>query len=91
MLPKWIPGDENPISKAIDIAYNEETIGEYHAGMKTMHDKKRVIGFTRILSSDKFQKTKSHRNFRAWLSQNKVWVRPTTLSSSKHIKIGWLL
>ena len=28
LLTKWIPGDENPISKAIDIAYNEDTISE---------------------------------------------------------------
>ena len=70
LLTKWIPGNENPISKAIDIAYDEDTIGEYFSGMKTLHDKKRVIGFTRILSCDKFQKTKNHAKFRAWLSQN---------------------
>ena len=34
LLTKWILGDENPISKAIDIAYDEDTIGEYYAGMK---------------------------------------------------------
>ena len=90
-MTKRIPGSENPISKAVGIAYNEETIREYYAGMKTLHNKNRVVGFTRILSGDKFQRTKSNRNFRAWLSQNKVWVRLTTLSSSKHIKIGWLL
>ena len=59
--------------------------------MKTLHDKRKIIGFTRILSSYKFHKTKNHPNFRAWLTQNKVWVRPTTLSLSKHVKIGWLL
>ena len=36
---KWILGDENLISMAIDIAYNEEIIGEYYAGMKILHDK----------------------------------------------------
>ena len=40
LLTKWIPGEENPISKAIDIAYNEDTISEYYSGMKTLHDKK---------------------------------------------------
>ena len=40
LLTKWIPGDENPISKAIDIAYNEDTISEYYLGMKKLHDKK---------------------------------------------------
>ena len=93
LLTKWIPGDKNPISKAIDIAYADDNsvLNEYYAGMKTLHDKKRIIGFTRILSSDKFYKTKNQPNFRAWLAQNMVWVRPTTLSSSKHVKIGWLL
>ena len=54
LLTKWTPGDENPISKAIDIVYSEESIGEYYFGMKTLHDKRRIIGFTRILSSEKF-------------------------------------
>ena len=59
--------------------------------MKTLHDKKRIIGFTGIVSSNEFHKTKNHPSFRAWLTQNKVWVRPTSLSSSKHVKIGWIL
>ena len=67
LLTKRIPGDKNPISKAIYIAYNKETRGDYYSGMKTLHDKKRVVGLTRILSGDEIQKTKSHRNFRAWL------------------------
>ena len=91
LLTKWIPGNENPIAKAIDIAYDEDTISEYYSGMKTLHDKRRIVGFTRILSNDKFFKTKNHSDFRSWLTRNNVWVRPTTLSSSKHVKIGWLL
>ena len=61
LLTKWTLGDENPITKAIYIAYSKETIWEYYAGMKTLHDKKRMIGFTRILSNDKFQKMKNHK------------------------------
>ena len=91
LLEKWIPGEENPISKAIDIAYTEEVISEYYSGMKTLHDKRRIIGFTRILSNEQFSKTKNHLRFRDWLVRNKVWVRPTTLSSSKHVNVGWLL
>ena len=92
-LTKWIPGNANPISKAIDIAYTDDSsvLDTYYAGMKTLHDKKKIIGFTRIISSNKFHKTKNHPSFRAWLTQNKVWVRPTTLPSSKHVEIGWLL
>ena len=40
LLTKRIPGDKNPISKAIYIAYNEETRGDYYSGMKTLHNKK---------------------------------------------------
>ena len=87
LLTKWTPGNENPISKAIDIAYDADTIGEYYSGMKTMHDKRRIVGFTRILSTAKFSKTKNHLDFRSWLTRNNMWVRPTTLSSSKHFKI----
>jgi len=65
LLTKWIPGNENPISKAIDIAYDADTIGEYYSGMKTLHDKRRIVRFTRILSTVKFFKTKNHLDFRS--------------------------
>ena len=55
----------NPIAKAIDIDYSKKIIREYYAGMKTLHDKKRMIGFTRILSSNKFHKVKNHKKSRA--------------------------
>ena len=91
LMEKWSPGEENPIAKAIDIGHSEAVISEYYSGMKTLLDKRRIVGFTRILSNEKFSKTKNHVRFRDWLVRNKVWVRPTTLSSSKHVKVGWLL
>ena len=39
LLEKWIPGEKNPISKAIYIAYTEEAISKYYSGMKTLHNK----------------------------------------------------
>jgi len=54
-------------------------------------DRKRIVGFTRISSPVKFAQIKNHSNFFHWLQTNKVWVRPTTLSSSKQSKVGWLL
>ena len=57
--------------KAIDIAYMDQDTGdnlvldEYYAGMNTLLDKKRIIRFTRILSTKKFYKTKNHPRFRA--------------------------
>ena len=90
LLKKWDSSDENPISRAGDIAYNEDEIAEYYAGMRTSNDKRSVVGYTRILSNESFYQTKKGR-FRDWLIQNKVFVRPTSLSSRKHVKIGWIL
>ena len=59
--------------------------------MKTLHDKRKIVVFTRILSNEKFSKNKNHVCFRDWLVRNKVWVPPTKLSLSKHVKVGWLL
>ena len=90
LLKKWDSTDENPISRAGDIAYSESEIAEYYAGMRTSNDKRSVVGYTRILSNESFSMTKKGR-FREWLIHNKVFVRPTSLSSRKHVKVGWLL
>ena len=90
-LLKWESSAENPITKAIDIAYDEDTISEYFSGMKMKSDRRRIVGFTRISSPVKFTQIKKHSQFFHWLQTNKVWVRPTTLSSSRQVKIGWLL
>ena len=44
LLEKWEPSDENTISKASDIAYNEDTIAEFYADMNTANHKHRIIG-----------------------------------------------
>ena len=90
-LLKWDNSSENPIAKAIDIAYDEDTISEYYSGMKMKSDRRRIVGFTRIQSPVPFAQIKKHTNFFHWLQTNKVWVRPTSLSSSKQAKVGWLL
>ena len=63
LLQKRSPSDENPVSQAIDIAYNKKTVGEDYSGMKTLHDKQRIIGFTRILSPERFSKAKNIQDF----------------------------
>ena len=73
-----------------DIAYSVEVIAEYYVGMRASNDKRSVVGFTRILSNEAFFQTKQGR-FREWLINNKVFVRPTLLSSRKHVKVAWLL
>ena len=50
-----------------------------------------MIGYSRILTSDPFWKLKRNTTLFDWLQTNKVWVKPTILSSSRHVKIGWLL
>ena len=90
-LLKWDSSSENPIAKAIDIAYDEDTISEYYSGMKMKSDRRRIVGFTRIQSPVKFAQIKKHTNFFHWLQTNKVWVRPTSLSSCRQAKVGWLL
>ena len=90
-LLKWTGTAENPIMAAGDIAYDEETIGLFYSGMKMQGDKNRIIGYSRILTSDPFWKIKRNNKLFDWLQTNRVWVKPTILSSSKHVKIGWLL
>ena len=43
---KWDSSGESPISRAGDIAYNEEERAEYYAGMQTSNDKRLVVGYT---------------------------------------------
>ena len=38
-LLKWEGSTENPIMKAVDIAYNEETIEQFYSGMELQSDK----------------------------------------------------
>ena len=61
--------------------------------MKVNSDRKRIIGFTVILSPEPFNLIKKHPHFLSWLhiKYGKVWVMPTNLSSSNQVKIGWLL
>ena len=57
LLKKWDSSDENPISRAGDIAYNEDEIAEYYAGMRSSNDKRSFVGYTRILSNESFYQT----------------------------------
>ena len=59
--------------------------------MKRQNDGRRMIGYTRIMTPEPFWKIKKDKRFFEWLQDNKVWVKPTVLLSSKHVKIGWLL
>ena len=54
LLQKWEPSNDNLISKASNIACNDDTIAEFCAGMKVANDKHSIIGYTRILSNKPF-------------------------------------
>ena len=54
-LLEWEKTTENPIAKAIDIAYDEDNISRYYSGMKMKSDQKRMVGFTCIYSPLKFE------------------------------------
>ena len=91
-LVKWDKeSTENPIVNAADIGWDEATISEFYTGMKRQSDGRRMIGFTQIMTPEPFWKIKENKQFFEWLQDNKVWVKPTVLSSSQHVKIGWLL
>ena len=62
-LLKWETSPENPIAKAIDIAYDEDTISEYYSRMKMKSDRQRIVGFTRIHSPVKFAQIKNYTTF----------------------------
>ena len=57
----------NPITVAMDIAYNESIIGEYYLAMKLQSNRQRIIGFTRILKSELFWKSKRNNRLFDWL------------------------
>jgi len=71
-LLKWESSAENPIAKAINIAYDEDTINEYFSGMKMKSDRRRIVGFTQISSPVNFTQIKKHSQFLHWLQNNKV-------------------
>ena len=88
---KWDGSTENLIIVAVDIAYNESIIGEYYSGMNAQRNKQRIIGYTRILTTERFRKIKKINKLFDRLQTNKVWVKPTILSSCYHVTIGWIL
>ena len=90
-LLKWARTTKNPVMAASFIDCDEETIIKFYSGMKMQNDHNHMIEYSRILTSDPFWKIKRNNKLFDWLQINKVWVKPTILSSSQHVKIGWFL
>ena len=50
--------NEKTIVKSVDISYDENMIENYYSGMKLQNDPKQIIGFTWIITTEQFWKTK---------------------------------
>ena len=59
LLQKWEPSNDDLISKASDIACNDDIIAEFCAGMKVANNKHSIIGYNRILSNKIFFRRKN--------------------------------
>ena len=87
----WFHPLQNPIKNAGDIACDEETIKNYYAGMRILHSRQRVLGTIKVRTTESFKKTKGETQFWTWLTRNKVWIRQTHLSQSRHANLGWIM
>ena len=87
----WDHPIQNPITKAIDISPHENTVKQYFSGMHVQANRRRIKGFVKIECDVPFWELKKEERFWAWMTQNKVFVRTTTLSQSRHVNLGWLL
>ena len=84
----WENPLQNPIKKAIDISPNENTVKQYFSGMHVQANRRRIKGFVKIECDVPFWELKKEARFWAWMTQNKVFVRTTTLSQSRHVNLG---
>ena len=87
----WFNPLQNPIKSAGDIACDKATIEQYYAGMRVLHSRRRVFGTIKVRTTESFKKTKGETQFWTWLHKNKVFVRQTQLSQSRHANLGWLM
>ena len=59
--------------------------------MHVQANRRRIKGFVKLQCDVPFCELKKEDRFWAWMTQNKVFVRTTTLSQSRHVNLGWLL
>jgi len=88
---KWEHPAQNPITKAIDISPDEESIKQYFSGMQVLANRRKMKGFVKIQSTVPFSTIKWNDRLWAWLTKNKVFVCTTQLTQSRHVNIGWIL
>ena len=87
----WNNPAQNMVTKAIDIAPHEESISWYFSGMVVQANRKKIKVLVKIRSDITFGMIKRNNRVWWWLTKNKVYVRTTNLTQSRHVNIGWML
>ena len=90
-LLHWVPFDGNAITRSSDIPTDLESLSPIFAGVEVQARSGLVKGVFKINTKRTFKKIKFHTNIFAWLRDNHIWMRATSLKSSNNRKIGWLV
>jgi len=90
-LLHWVPFDGNAITRSSDIPTDIETLAPIFAGVEVQARSGLVKGVFKITTRRTFKKIKFHTNIFAWLRDNHIWMRATSLKSSNNRKIGWMV
>ena len=87
----WENPEQNPVTKAVDISPAEESISQYFSGIVVQANRRKIKGFVKIRSDVTFGVIKRNDRVWSWLTKNKVYVRTTSLSQSRHVNLGWIV
>ena len=87
----WVPFDGIAIIYSIDIPTDTETLAPIFAGVKVQSRSGLVKGVFNITTRRTFKKIKFYTNIFVWLHDNHIWIRVTSLKSSKNCKIRWMV
>ena len=90
-LLNWQDPNLNPIQRSMNLQGTEDVISQYFTGMQIHHNRKKIIGYVKITSPIPFWQIKKDQRFWNYIIENRIYVRPTTLSDNVHANIGWLL
>merc|ERR1740124_1601610 len=82
---------QTTVTKVVDISPQEASIKQYFSGVVVQENRHKIKDFVKIQPTAPFSVIK--RNNRLWscLTKNKVFVRMTQLTHSRHVNIEWLL
>ena len=89
-LLHWVPFEGNAITRASDIPTDIKAFTPIFAGVEVQARSGLVKGVFKITTRRTFKKIKYHTNIFAWLRDNHIWMRATSLKSSNNRKVGWM-